>query len=498
MRHKPVDYNGLTIVLSVPSRKDSKKLLTGFAGDFFQKAFKFLRLMDSDIRTSSTRKEGLLPETKAVFLLGEKAMHEWAEQRYQNYTLNEQRGCPLDNPFKLPMLASYTPQDAVDPKNFEGKLNPHLKGTRYGLEEKETEEDEASTKRKGNTQRRNFNFWLRQDTRKIESYFRKDSFYEEPADEEVIIRPASQKIIESLRNHKNCDLHLDLETDEEQQIRCFGFSFNEEPTIVVPCFDYRYEYCYRNLPVIFGALGIALSRNRVVVHNGAGFDLFWLVHKYKLPVSRSIYDTMLSHFRCFPGVEKSLGHCMSLYTYEQYHKDEGIFCPQNHKQDQTLWNYNAKDVHGMKKVKRAQERYSQTVQGLSASITQVNESIRPYLITTLFGIRYSKSRLERVMKENDKKMTQLLRILKILIGHEFLPTSPKQVGEYLFDEMGYKVTGATKTGKRKVDEITLQQTTLKHTSNPVMKICIMFRELKKETGILKWKPWKEEDETALI
>ncbi len=70
------------------------------------------------------------------------------------------------------------------------------------------------------------------------------------------------------------------------------------------------------------ALAVALRDNTVVIHN-ALFDLFVLAYRYGIPAPPNVYDTMLAHHRLFPEVEKSLGHCISLYTDPTLSQERG-------------------------------------------------------------------------------------------------------------------------------------------------------------------------------
>ena len=167
MRHKPsLTYSGLTIVLSNPSRFDQYELISGVAGHYmWTECICNIDRKSIDIRTADTINLDLLPNTKALLLLGEKAFKDWSIG-YSDYSLNEQRGSPLENRWKIPCIASYLPQDAMDIVDYEKKLNPLAN---HEDEEQENDEDETEfeTKRKNKTKRSNYRFWLKKDTEKI-------------------------------------------------------------------------------------------------------------------------------------------------------------------------------------------------------------------------------------------------------------------------------------------------------------------------------------------
>jgi len=211
------------------------------------------------------------------------------------------------------------------------------------------------------------------------------------------------------------------------------------------------------------------------------------------------YDTMLSHHRIFPEREKSLGHAISHLTLgERYHKDQGIFQPHNTEQEQKLWYYNGRDVSSMILVKGALDKIvsESNHYGLQESIGQANDMILPYIVMTLQGIRYSEEARATMIKENDRLMMQYLRAIKILTGGiEVLPTSNKQCGEYFRDMMRYPIVHRSdKTQLPSWDENTLRQLKLHGVKNPVIDLCLAFRARGKETGTLKFQPWKKPDE----
>ena len=129
MRHPPSSaYNGLTIVMSNPSRFDTKYLLSGNAGDWFEQNClnPLTSRVNCDIRTKDHH-EKLLPETRALLILGESALAEWCNT---DVSIHKLRGSLLGvniNGFSIPVITSYLPQDAQDIKDYE--TNPKRTNT---------------------------------------------------------------------------------------------------------------------------------------------------------------------------------------------------------------------------------------------------------------------------------------------------------------------------------------------------------------------------------
>lgn len=493
MRHLPThEYSGLTIVLANPSRQDTPALLSGDAGVFFNQ--ECLAPETSrwrcDIRTSDTKAAGLLPNTKAILLLGERALNEWATG-YSTYSISEQRGNPLKNEYNLPMICSYTAQDSVDPINFEAKYNPHLQG--HDDEDEEGGADEyEEKKRHGKTARSNYRFWLKRDTKKIIWFL---SNKPTQASYGVKIYPQGSEVVDTLLSSRDRELYLDIETDIEHNMLCFGFHIGGTDTVyTVPILRHDYTLAYdRTTYSIIRALCLAINRNILVLHNSL-FDLFVLAWKYKMPFSKHIYDTMLAQHRCFPLAEKSLGHSLSCWPtiWEHFHKDEGVFMPANSEQEKQLWNYNAKDVYAMVLVKKAQLDFAAANPGLKASIEFANKQVRPFLISTMQGILFDDAERQILIKKNDVLMTHYLRALNYLTGDgvDLLPTSSKSCVRYFHEMLGYPVVGRSKkTGEASLSEMNLLKLKMKNPFNAAIDFCIKYRQTKKETGMIQFEPW---------
>src|SRR6478752_6649435 len=104
-------YCGLTIIMSNPSRFDTKELLTGTGGWVLKEEClrPAVNIFQCDTRLIDD-KSPLLPNTKCILLLGEKA-HKLYTGR--NTSVDENRGSPIIVN-GIPTITSYAPQDAVD------------------------------------------------------------------------------------------------------------------------------------------------------------------------------------------------------------------------------------------------------------------------------------------------------------------------------------------------------------------------------------------------
>src|ERR1017187_2974763 len=464
LRSKPkLHYAGLTIIMSNPSRMDTLRLLSGNGGAMFNDYClrPEFNVMQCDVRLMEDDSP-ILDGTKCILLLGESAMHKYLPETLLN-TLGEMRGSLMY--YKtIPCIASYNPQEAVDPKAYE---NTHKKNSKDYISDdsvssNDDDEDEGDVKRHGKTKRANYCFWLKRDVWKVKAILSRLSnisitpksikpssesldrslfkasnssnlkedircqYTESPRDAyekqlRYIIFPPADEVINILTNTKGQHLYFDIETDyEEQNLQCFSFSFDGCTIYSVPVLDYNYRWAYSNLHHILRSLSIAIRDNTLVAHNGATFDFFVLAHKYHIPIGRRVYDTMIAMHRCFPDIEKSLGHCTSYWTWEKFHKDQDSLGYRTQEQMMARLKYCGKDVYTMYLIHQAITVYAKTIPGLEQSIEVAMSCIRPYLIATLQGIKVNESKVAEMVTENDRLMIQYNRMIELLIGDKGL------------------------------------------------------------------------------
>lgn len=497
LRSKPTaNYCGLTVVMSNPSRFDYKQLLSGYAGQYFDECLSPIHRSQCDIRLFNDPSP-LLPNTKVVLCFGiVAAKHYFASQ---DSTILEVRGSPILKSGVV-FIASISPQDGVDIKaSYEKNLNKNTKEY-LGLETPansgdgdECGDDSDAKRTYARTSRSNFKFWLKADITKAKQLLRPEvvsALVEQTNFSDYRVYPPLEEAINALLTAKT-PIVLDIETSPNLDLWCVGFGTTEDkaPVYVVPVFDYTKSLAYSNIPHFLRALSICMLKNGVIAHN-AMFDLFVLASCYNVSFGRNIFDTMLAAHRLEPEIEKSLGHCISLYTLMPYHKNEGNFQPCNKYQQEALWSYNGKDVYTTRLL------YHKLKLQENASVKQVNASIYPYLLMELFGISYDDSKVKDIISLNDRYMTQYLRLLRVMTGYNLLPSSPKSCTHYYHDILKYKVVKRSKKTKApSLDEKAMLTLAVSH-DHPTIPLVLEYRRLKRQTGQLKFKPWNQYDEST--
>jgi hypothetical protein len=456
--------------LSILTTKSEHGLAEGSVWEWFQKeVLKNTKYTVYDIDTTDVKFHD------RVLLLGDKAARLYLGPDTNIFT---HRGTVSYIHNKIPTVCTFNLDEAY---NF--------KATAKELETR----DDTFSKDRGSTSRKNHLFWIRADTEKLIGDIK-------PQDTgiRVFTCPDLKMLCGHLSKLNNARIYLDSETDmETDTLDCIGFSVDDSPKVfVVPCYRWNGKLAYppKELYRFLATLMSALLRNQVIIHN-CMYDLIWLATHLRLPFGADIYDTMVAHKRILPEIEKSLGHCISLYTFQPYHKDEHQLA-RSAQSEAKLWQYNAKDVYAMRLVHKGQLAWAARHRGMLESIKQANASLYPYLLATLRGLRVDIGRLAAAKMASDRRIKQIKRIILILIGDKaFNPDSPTQLVKYFHTKLAYKVMGRSKTtGNPSLGGKALYQLALKY-DNPLIPAILYYREIVKERGMYNFcnlqYPWDE-------
>lgn len=500
MRHKPaLKYCGVTIELEFPGRFDKQQLIDGSSSYILREALDPLRLnrYAFDIRTRDC-KEPYQEGTRVVLLCGDSQLEKLNHRRERINTL---RGSPFkDDRTGIISIPTYHPQQATDRKNYELTHNPFAAASigADGSDKEDEDDDESSAKDMGKTARRNFRFWFIQDLRKAVDISRR-GLRQNVARYHTALRP--DEILFHLRRagSAGCEtLYFDIECERTTgRIVCFAFSFNAKDIYVAPILDHTGQPMYglSFAANVFRELAAAFSRCTVVAHNGP-FDFFITLWRYHIPPPRQdfIYDTFIAQSRIHVDVEKSLGHCGSLWTHQSYHKDEGeVFYGTPEGYNRYLI-YNAKDVELTALIHQEQLLALEKDPGLRDSVTQGCQLIRPLILKSYRGLRLNSDKLCKKIDELNTRATWIIsKLLAPLAGGPINPRSSQKVGELLYTKFGLpKSTDPTisLTGKDALYKLALKFPI------PILPLIHHSRRSLREAGHLSAKLWRDSHTTC--
>jgi len=434
-----------------------------------------------------------------VLLCGEEAKAQYLGSQLKDTTLDECRGYAY-SVNGITYICTYHPQDCVDALDYEKTLNPealdYVGGAGNDNAEKDGDsEDDFTTKGHGKTRRKNYKFWFGRDVLKAATICKEPALFNIAEPQRLII-PSLQSIIDWIEvelNAANGDpIFFDIESNPAtQQLTCIGIGNYAGKVISIPIYQPgdsgELYYGLNGITEILRLLCKLFAVKKVVIHNSM-FDLFIMLWKYKIPPppQHNIIDTMLMWHRCYPEVEKSLGHLISTLSYTlPYHKNTaGTWTPHNMSQLRTLCEYNAQDVYSMSVIYPRLQAECEKL-GAIESAKQACASVRPYLLLSYRGLKLDNERLCTDIDNSIKREEFFeLNVLPRLVGHLLNPRSPKQVAKYLYEELGLK-----RPAKDPTNEKTLLKLLLKY-NIPAVKVIIHMRGIRKERGQLSFMQWQ--------
>jgi uracil-DNA glycosylase family 4 len=300
---------------------------------------------------------------------------------------------------------------------------------------------------------------------------------------------------------------VDIETDRSKHlIDCIGFGIDHKTALVIPFFylgrdvedllepwskkDEVNYWTVNEEMVIWQWITEILVDPRIkkIAHNGI-FDFTYLARERGIIVRNFSFDTMVAHHNCYTEMPKGLDFCVSIYTDEPYFKDEKKKPEPTEEYHQKRWAYNGKDcmttyecktelVTEMKSLgvekgfqfdmKMLEPIIYMQLQGLRVDTKLRSELIQKYQNEFGFDIPITTTKKKHIPGWREKQFWEK-------IGKELNVLSPKQMQEFLYEDLGLKVIHKRSTGNPTADEKAIMQLYYQ-TKNPILKEIIELRK----------------------
>lgn len=278
-------------------------------------------------------------------------------------------------------------------------------------------------------------------------------------------------------------LSLDTETTSTEAINAelvgLSFSTEENEAYYVPIPSDRDEA----LKIVNKFKSIYESPNILKVGQNIKYDLMVLAN-YGIELSGPMFDTMLAHYILQPELRHNMDYLAEIYLkYKTIHIDELIGTRGKNQRSmrelrpEEVYEYACEDADVTLKLKNILEKELHNA-GLYDLFFKVEMPLVPVL-----------ARMERngvkidtfALNEASQQMTQKLKDIELeiyeLAGTNFNISSPRQVGETLFEHLKISDKAKkTKTGQYVTSEDVLQNLRTKH---PVIDKILDYRGLKK-------------------
>ena len=303
-----------------------------------------------------------------------------------------------------------------------------------------------------------------------------------PYPDMFLINPTFSQVMEYIDIlHTKEYLSFDIETAGDQ-ITCIGFGWSNHESICIPiCYSTNSWWTNEEENhIIIRLRGLFLNPNIKFIAQNAQYDMIWLGDKWGIEVKNLWMDTMIAFHCVYPELLKRLAFLCSIYTNRPYYKDPG-------KTPNELWHYNCLDTVVTWEVAHAIQEELKEFGTYTFYNTHSHLLIKPLIKMQRRGVKIDLKKREEIDKSLEEGLKEMHEKLNKVVGKDLNPNSPKQMKEFLYEDLKLpKQYGwGTFQGKRakvlSTDEDAIE-TLQKLTNNPVLKLVLDIRKAGKLLG----------------
>ncbi len=228
----------------------------------------------------------------------------------------------------------------------------------------------------------------------------------------------------------------------------------------------------------------ALYENEKIVKIGQNIKYDMMVlGNYGIELQGEMFDTMIAHYIISPELRHNMDYLAEIYLkYKTIHIDELIGTGKKQKSMRdvapaVVCDYAAEDADITLKLKNVLEKELHE-KGLYKLFSEVEMPLVPVLAhIERNGARIDENSLAETSRTFTERMNSIEKDIREVAGQEINISSPKQIGELLFDTLKLDSKAKkTKTGQYVTDEATLMALKSKH---PVVEQILDYRGYKK-------------------
>lgn len=304
-----------------------------------------------------------------------------------------------------------------------------------------------------------------------------DSSYEQ------IIDPSLTQVLDFLHDiHQNStSTCFDIETVAKQRITCIGWTKNPNSAICIP---FRHNglknrWQKHEQIIILNAMKELYARPGLIkIAQNMHYDMHFLLPLLGFP-REPLFDTMYAHALIHPDARHDLGFLTSIYTKMAFHKDEAKDWEEKKlPHDQTLWEYNIKDVITTHRVYEKEKKDLKELDLYNFFTGYIMPFRRVLFEMECKGMNINVQEKDAWTKfVEEEELPIALDILHKMTDRELNPNSSKQVGEYL-ESLGLSVP-RTEKGNYTVKEDKLEALVARYPNyKQVLKQILCTRVLK--------------------
>ncbi|MCC7532889.1 MAG: DNA polymerase I [Bacteroidia bacterium] len=278
------------------------------------------------------------------------------------------------------------------------------------------------------------------------------------------------------------EVAFDTETESLEKIdnAIVGFSFSYKPNhgFYIAC-NSNYDDAKRLLH-FFKPIFESEAITKVI--QNIKFDLM-VLNQYGLTIKGPVFDTMLAHYLIEPDLRHGMDYLSEIYLNYQPVAIENLIGKKGKKQlsmreveIEKVKEYAVEDTDITLQLK--QKLSNELIQkGATNLLYEIEQPLVPVLASMeLEGVKINKQFLEEYSKELEAEIAQLEKRILQLAGVDFNISSPKQLGEVLFEHLRLDDKAKkTKTGQYQTGEDVLQGLT----EHEIVRCILDIRQLQK-------------------
>ena len=250
-----------------------------------------------------------------------------------------------------------------------------------------------------------------------------------------VTNPTFESVMKHLKDILPGKEHLtfDIETDKPpSQIHCIGFGWSKQDAICIPmCFGETSWWSLEEEVEIVSAISDLFASKTVkfIAQNGQ-FDLTCIHDMWGIRIKLWM-DTMIGFHCVYPELKKGLDFLTSIYTTRPYYKS---MFHDEHSAD-TLWTYNCIDCASTFECAIKIREELKEFNTLKFYEENSHKLIYPLMDMQDRGVLIDIDRKDGIKKDLTTKQEVMQTELSEIVGHELNVSSPKQMKEYLYEEM---------------------------------------------------------------
>ena len=278
-------------------------------------------------------------------------------------------------------------------------------------------------------------------------------------------------------------LSLDTETTGTDPISAelvgMSFSFTKNQAFYIPVTSDQEE----TTRIVNEFKEVLENKETLKVGQNIKYDML-VLSRYGVNVQGPMFDTMIAHYVLQPELRHNMDYLAEIYLhYETIHIEELIGSKGKNQgnmrdlQPEAIYKYACEDADITLQLKEVLEKELKE-NGAEKLFYEIEMPLVPVLAyMEKNGVRVDTEALKETSRHFTARMKQIEEEVHQLAGGEFNISSPKQVGEVLFDKLKIVAKAKkTKTGQYVTSEEVLESLRSKH---PIVEKILDYRGLKK-------------------